>query len=181
MRRILAGLLFLLFSAAPAFAQVKGEVESFGFNNHYRPNCWTPLLIRIENAEKSGTYQIRVIQEDLDRDRVVFMREITLTGSEDGGAPQKFWMYFIPQPTNNGLYDVSRGGTLKDLQQQLKVELCDEDGKRPTKLNVTQSIINLEPPGGGMMSAARGVRLILAIGEGRSQPAFHEYNDALGL
>ena len=110
MRRFLAGLLLLLFTT-PALAEIKGEVESFGFNNHYRPNCWTPMVVRVQ-PEKSGTYQIRVIQEDLDRDRVVFSREITLTGGDDGAPPpQRFWMYFIPQPTDGGLYDVSRGGT----------------------------------------------------------------------
>src|SRR5688572_32509916 len=81
MRRILAGLLILLISAATARAQAD-EVESIGFNNHYRPDCWTPMVVRI-TPEKSGTYQIHVIQEDLDGDEPTFVQEITLTGGDE--------------------------------------------------------------------------------------------------
>src|SRR5690242_7932366 len=128
MRRFLAGLIFLLCVPLYAFGQAKGEVESIGFGSLYRPNTHVPMLLRL-SAEKSGTYQIRVVQNDLDSDHEIFKEDISLTGSEDGKtSEQHFWMYFIPQPTDNGLMDVSRGGNLRDLQQQLKVFLCDEKG-----------------------------------------------------
>src|SRR5215218_5067151 len=99
MRRFLAGIFFLLTIPAAALAQFKGEVESIGFGSFYRPNCYVPMLIRV-SAHTSGTYQIQVVQEDLDRDLQIFMQPVTLTGAEDGkGAEQRFWMYFIPQPT----------------------------------------------------------------------------------
>ena len=79
MRRLLAGLILLVLSfPAIAFADLKGEVESIGFGSLYRPNCWTPMLVRVA-AEKSGTYQIRVIQEDLDRDHEIFREDVSLT------------------------------------------------------------------------------------------------------
>ena len=42
MKFLLAGLITLVMTAG-AFAQVKGEVESIGFNSYYRPDCWTPV------------------------------------------------------------------------------------------------------------------------------------------
>ena len=108
MRRLLAGLLILLLSSS-ALADMKAEVESIGFNNIYRPDCWTPMVVRI-TPDKSGTFQLQVFQEDLDGDEPIFTQEITLTGSEEGStaAEQRFWMYFIPQPTHGGLLDVNR-------------------------------------------------------------------------
>src|SRR5262245_44763752 len=112
MRLSLAGL-FLLFISASALAQVKGEVESIGFGSVYRSNCWTPMVVRLQ-AEKSGIYQIKVKQEDLDRDGPAFTETISLTGSDEGNSqPQRFWTYFIPQPTDQGLADTTRGGTLR--------------------------------------------------------------------
>ena len=141
MRRILAGLLILLISAATARAQAD-EVESIGFNNHYRPDCWTPMVVRI-TPDKSGTCQLQVFQEDLDGDEPIFTQEITLTGSEEGStaAEQRFWMYFIPQPTHGGLLDVNRGGTLKEINGQLRVMLADSRGKQLQKLPITSTII----------------------------------------
>src|SRR5438874_9493904 len=104
MRRLLAGIFCFLCSVliplAPALAETKGEVESIGFQGLYRPNCHIPMLVRVQ-ADKSGTYQIRVVQEDMDRDQQLFTdQQVSLTGSEDGkGVEQRFWLYFIPQPT----------------------------------------------------------------------------------
>src|SRR3712207_1890583 len=127
MRRFLLGWVLALGLLVPgwAAAQTKGEVESIGFNNYYRPNCWTPMVVRIR-PEKSGTFQLQVVQEDLDKDRPIFTRTVALTGKDEGGGEQRFWVYFIPQPTDRGLLDVNRQGTIRDLQNQVKVFLCTD-------------------------------------------------------
>src|SRR5262249_53562998 len=141
--------LLLLAIPLTARAQATGEVESIGFDNHYRPNCWTPMVIRIV-PEKSGTYQIRVKQQDLDRDLPVFNERISLTAVAEGRSPeQRFWMYFLPQPVDGGLPNSSQGNsTLNDLQQQLHVYLCDDKGNQLAQLRVTSTITSLEPPVG---------------------------------
>ncbi|HEV2292883.1 MAG TPA: hypothetical protein VGR35_03455 [Tepidisphaeraceae bacterium] len=181
MRRILAGLLILLITTS-ASAQIKAEVESIGFNNHYRPDCWTPMVVRIL-PEKSGTYQIHVIQEDLDGDEPTFVQEITLTGADEGNASeQRFWMYFIPQPTHGGLYDVNRGGTRKELEGQLRVHLADARGRQLMKLPITNSIINIEPTNtNNVWANPRGTKLILSVGDGRSKLIWTEYEKAVGI
>src|SRR2546427_3346903 len=159
MRRLLAGILFLCWLLPlPCLAETKGEVESIGFQGLYRPNCHIPMLVRVQ-ADKSGTYLIRVVQEDMDRDQQLFTaQQVSLTGSEDGkGGEQRFWLYFIPQPTEGGLF----GNSLRDLQQQLKVFLCDEKGRQIAQLPVTQTITNVESPPGAMFSSTRGSRLVL--------------------
>src|SRR5437667_4345843 len=180
MRRLLAGILFLgWLLPITCLADTKGEVESIGFQGLYRPNCHIPMLVRVQ-ADKSGTYQIRVVQEDLNRDPQIFKEDVALTGAaEDGkGAEQHFWLYFIPQPTEGGLI----GNSLRDLQQQLKVFLCDEKGRQICQLPVTQTIINVENPPGSMVSNQRGSRLVLAVSDSLAQqPVWHEYDQSLGL
>lgn len=180
MRRILAGLLLLLCFPLCALGQAKGEVESIGFGSLYRPNVHVPMLVRVQ-AERSGTYQIRVVQKDLDQDHEIFKQDVSLTGSDDGRGPeQRFWMYFIPQPTDNGLPDTSRGGTLRDLQKDLKVFLCDERGRQLIQLPVTQTITNIENVQAGPFSAPRGVKMVLAISDGAQQPVWRDYQQAIG-
>jgi hypothetical protein len=189
MRRFLLGWVLALGLVMPgwAAAQTKGEVESVGFNNYYRPNCWTPMVVRIR-PEKSGTFQLQVVQEDLDKDRPIFTRTISLTGKDEGGGEQRFWMYFIPQPTNRGLMDVTQGGTLRDLQAQVKVFLCTDApegqlGKQLTQLPITSTVTSLEPRAQNQFAAPRGTKLVLAVSDGRtgSQPTWREYETALGL
>src|SRR6476620_2602926 len=165
MRLILAGLLLLIISAS-ALAKVKGEVESVGFGSVYRSNCWTPMVVRLQ-AEKSGVYQIRVKQKDLDSDVPSFSETISLTGSDEGNSqPQRFWVYFIPQPTDGGLADSTRGGTLRELQSQLQVFVCDEKGdKELTILPVTSTITNAESVIAGAYSTPRSNRLIIAVSD----------------
>src|SRR5438874_4376044 len=162
MRRLLAGIFFLcsLLPNAAALGETKGAVEAIGFQGLYRPNCHIPMLVRVQ-ADKSGTYQIRVVQEDMDRDPQIFKEDVSLTGAaEDGkGAEQHFWLYFIPQPTEGGLI----GNSLRDLQQQLKVFLCDEKGRQIAQLPIEQTIINVENPPGSLTSNQRGSRLVLAV------------------
>lgn len=174
MRVVLAGLLSLLLPLS-AIAQVKGEVESIGFNSSYRPDCWTPMIVRISPGPlKTGTYQLQVRQKDLDGDIVTYTRNISLTGVEAGGREQRFWMYFLPTPA--GLPDPKQGDTLRDLQKELKVFLAETGGKQLCELPVTQTIISLDPRPGAFANR-RGVRFILAGTDGRSAPAWAEYQN----
>lgn len=173
--------LLLLAPAVPrAGAQPVGEVESLGFNNVYRPGCWTPMVVKVRpNAAPTGTYLIQVKQRDLDNDVAVFTRPITLTGAaQGGGRDQRFWMYFIPQPVNKGLPDTRAGATLKDFQELIEVYLCDEDGKQLTQLPITAPIESVDAPS-GVMESVRGTRLLLAVNDGNSRPAWDEYRAGL--
>ena len=104
-------LLGILLSSV-ALGQAEGEVQAIGFQRYYRPDCWTPMLIRLKSkTDTAVNLQIRVYQEDMDRDRVVAVKNISLTPSVDGrGGDQRFWMYFRPQPVDGGLSDPANGG-----------------------------------------------------------------------
>ena len=181
MRRLLAGIFLaaLLFPTAALLAETRGEVEAIGFGSHYRPNCYVPMLVRVQ-ADKSGTYQIRVIQDDLDADQPSFTQVVSLTGSEEGGSrsEQRFWVYFLPQPTDGGLPDVSDG--LRALQQTLKVFLCDESGRQLVQLPVTGTIQNLDQTQVGPTGARRGAKMVLAVADGANQPVWRDYQQAMG-
>ena len=183
MRRFLAGIYCLLMPVA-AFAQVRGEVESVGFQNRYRPDCWTPMTVKlIPETGKTDFYQIQVRQEDQDRDRAIFTRTVSVTGNAEGQAPreQRFRVYFLPQPTREGLPDARDPTmTLKDLNETLVVNLCTEQGKLIVRLPVTSTIQNIDPKPGAWDSR-RGVRFILAVTEGKSRPMYLDNATATGL
>ena len=183
MRRFLAGICCLLMPIA-AFAQVRGEVESVGFQNRYRPDCWTPMTVKlIPETGKTDFYQIQVRQEDLDRDRAIFTRTVSVTGNAEGQAPreQRFRVYFIPQPTRDGLPDARDPTmTLRDLNETLVVNLCTEEGKLIARLPVTSTIQNVDPKP-GVWDSRRGVRFILAVTEGKSRPIYLDNATATGL
>ena len=85
MRFFLAGLLVILMLPVAALAQAKGQVLSVGFNNRYRPDCWTPMLVQISNPGADSTnFQIQIVQEDLDRDKVTYTQTVTLGGNVEG-------------------------------------------------------------------------------------------------
>lgn len=179
MRLFFAGLL-LLFIPTVALAQAKGEVESIGFNNAYRPDSWTPMVVRLRpETNDPGTYQIQVWQYDIDGDRPVYTRQITLNGA-DQAREQRFWMYFLPQPINKGLPDPTNGGTLKDLQHDLEVFLCSAKGVKITQLPITSTLQNIDPYR-DYSQLPRGAKLILCISDGNSQPAFRDYQAAVGI
>jgi hypothetical protein len=186
MRHITWGLAWLVLLlgvlATPAFGQTRGGVESIGFDNVYRPDCWTPMRVKIL-PEQSGTFQIQIYQSDLDADLPVYTRTITLTAASEGGGDQRFWAYFLPQPIDGGLLDQSRGGSTAQLQQQVKVFLADEHGRQIIALGITAPITNIEPPRStlGPFGVPRGTKLIVAVTEGRSQPAWKEYSQSIGI
>ena len=102
MRFVLAGLAFLL-TLSTCFAQATVEVESIGFNSSYRPDCFTPMVIRVPaKTALSGDYEIRIKQKDVDSDEPTYVRTISITGGEN--APeQRFAMGFFPQPMGTSL------------------------------------------------------------------------------
>lgn len=177
MRCFLAGF-WLLFAPVAALAQVRGEVESIGFQNIYRPDCWTPMTIKlVPETGKTDVYKIQVRQEDADRDRAIFEREISLTGNAEGQTrEQRFRMYFIPQQSSEGLPD-SRDPTmnLKDLNDSLVVNVCTAGGKQIARLPITATIQNIDPKR-GMFDSHRGTRFILSVSDGRSQPIYVDRN-----
>src|SRR5205823_13812361 len=104
----------------------------------------------------------------------------SLTGTDEGNAePQRFWMYFIPQPTDNGLPDVTRYGNRQELNDALKVELCDERGRNPIPLPITPTITNIDNLGAGYFQMVRSNKLIVGVSEG-TQPAWREYQSSIG-
>ena len=164
-----------------ALGQAEGEVQAIGFQGYYRPDCWTPMLIRLKSkTDTAVNLQIRVYQEDMDRDRVVAVKNISLTPSVDGrGGDQRFWMYFRPQPVDGGLSDPANGGDMKTLQQQLKVVLCDSAGRAISHLPITQTPrrVDAEPQSGRPV----GTRMVLCVSDGMPQPTWHEYDTVEGL
>src|SRR5947209_8002920 len=172
MRSILAGLLVLALSPV-AMAQVRGEVESIGFEGCYRPDCWTRLVIRLESQiGEPAEYGVEIHERDLDFDHVIYTKSgITLNGH----AVQKWEICFLPDPTNGGLPD-----NLAELQQRLRVYVTEKDhGKQLVQLPVTSGAVNLDPPRDQFHS--KGNRLVLYVADGSSKPAWKDYDKAMGL
>jgi len=176
MRGWVAGLVVVLAQSA-ALAQVTGFVESVGFDNNYRPNCWTPMLVNLTSQSDSAQdYQIQIVQQDLDKDNVTFTRDITL----NAGVQQKFWAYFVPQPTDGGLPAKS----MDALQKVLRVYLStrpDSGGhtKQLLQLPVRLTLNDLDPAQTGF-EAPRGQRLVLWITDGSSRPTGLDYDHTVG-
>ncbi len=187
MRWILVGLM-LLVGPSVAFGQATGEVQAIGFNGLYRPNCWTPMIVRLKaETPGPGTFQLQVFQHDLDGDRVIYTRKVTLNGNTTS-SEQLFWMYFLPQPINRGLPDKS-SGTLRDLQKDLQVFLYSEDGRRQVaELPVTSVVENVDPfrDGGNSPSRSvqsRGQKVVLAVTASGSKQVSVDlgWNQATGM
>ncbi len=156
MRSSLAGL--ILFSVAVlsltsgAMGQATGQVLGIGFDNYFRPDCWVPLRVQLHSDSNDvKTYMIQVHQQDLDKDTVVYTRRVVLNPKP---AITNYFVYFVPQPTDNGLPE----GDPKALGEVLKVYLYDEAGK---------TLINTLPITFGANSMDPTVRMGCA-GVGRS-------------
>jgi hypothetical protein len=170
MRFILAGLLLLLIPTLLP-AQPTGQVQSIGFNGAFRPNCWTPMVVRLTpDSTDSANYEIAVYQHDLDGDRPIYTRPIVLNGSGQAAA-QRFWIYFLPQPIEKGLPDLTTG-SLRDLQRDLQVFLC-KPGNPPkpiVELPLTSQLQNVDPYRDNWGSKQRSQKLILAVSSKGAQP-----------
>jgi hypothetical protein len=183
MRFFLAGLLILALPAA-ALAQARGQVLSLGFNNRYRADCWTPMLVQLTSqSADSQDYQIQIVQEDLDRDRVTYTQTVTLGGNVEGrpATTENFWVYFKPKPVDGGLPDATdMTTTLATLNSELKIFLCDKDGKQLSTLPLTSTIMNVDPKH-PLGDGARGSRLILFVSDGADQPEISDYAQQKGV
>ena len=173
MRSLRAGLILLLLLPASALAQATGQVLKVGFQNNYRPDCWVPMLVQLTGqSEETHKYQIQVVQEDLDSDRAVYVTpDIVVEGKKEGQPPPtvEYWVYFRPKPTGRGLPEASGVGSLSDLQAQLKVFLCDENGKQLSVLPLTSAVASVDPPrDAGDTSRPR--RLVLFVSDGGDAP-----------
>jgi hypothetical protein len=174
MRLFLAGLLVLILPGT-VLAQAKGQVLGVGFDNRFRPDCWTPMLVQLSSqSSESRTYQIQIVQEDRDRDHVTYTQQVTLGENVEGQSQttENFWVYFIPKPSDGGLPDPSY--SLKTLNEQLKVFLCDEKGNQLATLPLTSTVITVDPIH-GIGDDRRGRKLILFVTDGTDKPAFPDY------
>jgi hypothetical protein len=170
MRFTLAGILLLGVGCftATAWAQADGQVESIGFNGYYRPNCWTPMKVRLTpKSGAGGMYKIGVMQEDLDRDKVLYSRPFTLTGNLEGtggvAEPQRVWVYFKPQPRD--IEDYRPGDTIQVFLYENK-----DGGRQLVKINL--------PPGAKIQTVdtmftgadwERGNKLVLIVASSQSK------------
>ena len=179
-------ILLLLLIARAASAQVAGgvagEVEMIGFENYYRSTAWTPMIVRLSStAKESADYQLRVYQEDLDRDRPIFTRTISVTGATEEGAArdQRFRMYFKASPTDGGLPDATAPeSSIAGLQKKLSVQLWSSAStpKFITELPLTSTVFDVDHNG------PRGTKFVLAVFAGGSRPAHREYDGStIGL
>jgi len=183
MRSSLLGL--ILFSVAVlsltsgAMGQATGQVLGIGFNNYFRPDCWLPLRIQLHSDSNDvKTYMIQVHQQDLDKDTVVYTRRVVLNPKP---AITDYFVYFIPQPTQNEEFRGLPEGDPKALGEYLKVYLYDESGKSLiTTLPITFGATNIDPPI-SMGARGRGQKLIVTVTGDHDSPRWGEYRGALGL
>jgi hypothetical protein len=178
MRFILAGIILCSISAA-ALGQAEGDVESIGFDGYYRPNCWTAMKLRLRpTIGTTETYKLAIVQEDLDRDRVVYTRPFTLNGNSQGARiEEKVWVYFRPQPR-----DLARATTAGELSNLIKIFLCTESGKQLVQIPIPPGTTlprNLDDA--TVLGTSRGTRLILVVGGSASKPLLDIYGNARGI
>jgi hypothetical protein len=167
------GLLLLLLTAS-AGAQVGGEIESVGFDSNFRNDCWTPMVLTIDpGSATTEKYEVHVKVQDMDRDLAIYSREITVTGAAEGqNLKQKFRMYFIPPPVDDGLPDASDPAAYARLQERVKVSLytSGSNSKWVCDLPFTGSLHNVDPK--DVYNTPRGAKMILCITDGRSRPVY---------
>jgi hypothetical protein len=161
-----------------AWAQVSGEVLTIGFENYFRPDCWTPMVVSITSeSDKSDYYQIRVRVQDMDRDQVVYSRTISVTGQT---KQVPYAVYFMPPPVDGSLPDATDPNSKKELQEKLKVSLHTASGKWICDLPITTTIHNVDRVTSQVtgFDAKRGAKLVVAVGV-RSRPVYCELPQAL--
>lgn len=173
MRAFLVGIVLVAICGSSAAGQATGFVQQIGFQNQYRPYGWTPLLVNLQSQiSEPAEYQIQVRQEDLDRDRVVFRRDIVLNPQKQ----EQFWVYFMAQPRPE-----LPGNNPAELSKMLDVRLCTKSGKPLVPLKIAFTIANIDPPRNVGFGTARGVKLVLCVTEGAARPAASDFNDAAGM
>lgn len=174
--------LLLLMWPLLARAQPAGDVESIGFGNAFRPDAWTPMLVRLRpDSLDNKRYSIRILQEDLDEDVAIYESPLfTLQGNEEGRAARtdRFWVYFLPRPIKGGLPDRNdpNRSALKDLQQSLTVQLVDENGTPVAPLAIGSTLVSADPPRESGFPTARSRRFVLMVSDGSSQAPALSWN-----
>jgi hypothetical protein len=142
------------------------------------------MLVQLTSqSADSQDYQIQIVQEDLDRDRVTYTQTVTLGGNVEGrpATTENFWVYFKPKPVDDGLPDATdMTTTLATLNSELKIFLCDKDGKQLSTLPLTSTIMNVDPKH-QLGDGARGRRLILFVSDGADQPEISDYSQQKGV
>lgn len=167
--------IFVLMLASAALGQVGGQILSIGPGaNAYRPGCWTPMVVELRSTvSEAMTYQIQVWQEDLDKDHVVFTKDVALSPQ----TVEDYMLYFVPSPTSEPL-------------KGLRVRVClpPGPGKKPDDAKVLVERLsmafvpgNLDPQGGPGFGSLVGKRVLLWVGSGSSYPSFTEYSKTIGL
>ena len=169
MRSFLAGFFSLLLGLSPfALGQIDERnsfVESIGFSRAYRADAWVPMVVNLTSTlGEAAEYQVQVVQPDVDGDRVIYSRLITLNPN----VAQKYWVYFRPQPT--GL----DAATTAELQRMLRVRVCTRDGKELMILPLTTTLADIDPKTG--FGVRRGTKLVLAVTAGGATPATNDYD-----
>ena len=158
MRFILASFLLLLCTAA-AHATVAARISSIGFDSCIRPDCWVPLIVQVTSDEDTPhTYDLQVVQYDLDGDEVVYTRP----GVTVNSGTQRFWAYFKPESINGGL-PVVGGDTQNDLAKRLRIFLAEPDtGRRVIQVATNGALPQaLET---GQLAGPTGQKLMLIVG-----------------
>lgn len=180
----LLAILFFLHPAQALGQTARGQVLTVGFNNHYRPDAWTPMLVQLTSqGQESASYQIQIVQEDLDRDRVIYTQMETLGGNVESkpATTENFWVYFRPKPTDYGLADATDvSSNLNTLNSQLKVFLCNKDGKQLSTLPMTATILSVDPHR-SMGDVSRSRKLILLVTDGTDRPFIPDYAAMKGV
>jgi hypothetical protein len=181
-RCLRVGILLLLLLPAIVRGQVSGQVLSIGFGNTVRPDCWTPMVVRIvAETTKNDYYQIRVRVQDMDRDQAVYARNIAVTGAAEGQTRQQlFATYFMPPPVDSGLPDAKDANSLSDLKDRLKVSVHTASGKWIADLDITTTVTNIDPAGSQNTGfhQTRGAKLVIAVAE-RSTPIYRDTTQSL--
>ena len=159
-------LLALLLAGSVARAQTApngsnnagGDVVQIGFDGNFRPNGWVPMKVRLTPpGGQTGLYKLRVHQQDLDGDNVVYERSVTLTG---GQPNQAFWTYFKPQPVSP-----LPAADLPLLRERLRVVLADGDGKELAQLAINRPVTPFySGPNQSNAFTDRAQRLALMVG-----------------
>ena len=179
MRLTLAGFILLIL-CLPALAQpAEGEVESIGFDGYYRPNAIIPMKLRLRpKIGTPATYKLAILQEDMDRDRVLYSRPFTLNGNPEGGRlEEKVWVYFLPQPR-----DLRSAQSPQELTNVIRIFLCTPAGRQIVQIPILPGaplLKDLDQP--NQIGGTRGTRLILTIGNSQSRPFRTVYEHARGI
>ena len=154
--RLILAVLLLAVALLPsaAAAQQRGQAEAMGLGGHYRPAAWVPVRVGIVPGElESGTYQIRILQRDLDGQRVYWSRNVPLTS---GNATQVFEAYFKPDPAR-GLPSGSRA----EFVERVQLSLWTPEGEEVMPLAFPEN----EVPTNVELGRGRDVKVVLSVGE----------------